>query len=105
MRNHASATLACDFCVVVGATVRLFYEALYLMQATVSARIKLQETNLFVRLFDRKRRDIQLTPQGNRLVRHADVLIAGWRRTRQDVGRKTRQRKADSVTSIGLFTT
>lgn len=60
-------------------------EALHLTQAAVSARIKLLETNLGVRLFDRIRRDIQLTPEGNRLVRHADVLIAGWRKARQEV--------------------
>ena len=60
-------------------------EALHLTQAAVSARIKLLETNLGVRLFDRIRRDIQLTPEGNRLVKHADVLIAGWRKARQEV--------------------
>jgi DNA-binding transcriptional LysR family regulator len=60
-------------------------EALHLTQAAVSARIKLLETTLGVRLFDRIRRDIQLTPEGNRLIRHADVLIAGWRKARQEV--------------------
>ena len=60
-------------------------EALHLTQAAVSARIKLLESNLGVTLFDRIRRDIQLTPEGNRLVRHADVLIAGWRKARQEV--------------------
>lgn len=59
--------------------------ALHLTQAAVSARIKLLENTLGVRLFDRFRRDIQLTPEGNRLVRHADVLIAGWRKARQEV--------------------
>lgn len=60
-------------------------QALHLTQAAVSARIKLLETTLGVRLFDRIRRDIQLTSEGNRLVRHADVLIAGWRKARQEV--------------------
>ena len=60
-------------------------KALYLTQAAVSARIKLLESTLGVRLFDRLRRDIRLTPEGNRLVRHADVLIAGWRKARQEV--------------------
>jgi len=60
-------------------------EALHLTQAAVSARIKLLEGTLGVRLFDRLRRDIRLTPEGNRLVRHADVLIAGWRKARQEV--------------------
>ncbi len=60
-------------------------EALSLTQAAVSARIKLLESTLGVRLFDRLRRDIRLTPEGNRLVKHADVLIARWRKARQEV--------------------
>jgi DNA-binding transcriptional LysR family regulator len=60
-------------------------EALHLTQAAVSARIKLLERTLGVRLFDRQRRDIRLTPEGTRLVRHADLLIAEWRKARQDV--------------------
>lgn len=61
-------------------------EALHLTQAAVSARIKQLETMLGVKLFDRVRRDIRLTPEGTRLVRHADRLLAGWRKARQEVG-------------------
>ena len=61
-------------------------EGLNLTQAAVSARIKQLEGLLGVRLFDRLRRDIRLTPEGNRLVQHADRMIAGWRRARQEVG-------------------
>ena len=60
-------------------------EALHLTQAAVSARIKQLESLLGVRLFDRLRRDICLTPEGHRLVRYADLLIAEWRKARQDV--------------------
>jgi DNA-binding transcriptional LysR family regulator len=60
-------------------------EALHLTQAAVSARIKLLESTLGVRLFDRIKRDIRLTPEGNRLLRYADLLIAGWRKARQEV--------------------
>ena len=60
-------------------------EALHVTQAAVSARIKLLERQLGVRLFDRAKRDIRLTPEGNRLVRYADLLRAGWRKARQDV--------------------
>ncbi len=60
-------------------------EALHLTQAAVSARIKLLESILGVRLFDRLKRDIRLTPEGNRLVRHAELMIAAWRKARQDV--------------------
>ncbi len=61
-------------------------EALHLTQAAVSARIKQLESLLGVRLFDRLRRDIRLTPEGSRLLRHADLLISGWRKARQEVG-------------------
>jgi len=60
-------------------------EALHLTQGAVSARIKLLESTLGVRLFDRVKRDIRLTPEGNRLLRHADLLIAAWRKARQEV--------------------
>jgi DNA-binding transcriptional LysR family regulator len=60
-------------------------QALHLTQAAVSARIKQLENTLGVRLFDRLRRDIRLTPEGNRLLRHADLLISEWRKTRQEV--------------------
>ena len=60
-------------------------EALHLTQAAVSARIKQLESILGVRLFDRLKRDIRLTPEGHRLLRYADMLISGWRKARQDV--------------------
>ena len=60
-------------------------QVLHLTQAAVSARIKQLEHILGVRLFDRLRRDIRLTPEGHRLVNHADLLIAEWRKARQDV--------------------
>ncbi|MFT5483764.1 MAG: DNA-binding transcriptional LysR family regulator [Halieaceae bacterium] len=59
--------------------------ALHLTQAAVSARIKLLESELGVRLFVRRYRDLQLTPEGHRLVRHADMQLAGWRKARQEV--------------------
>ncbi len=60
-------------------------EALFITQAAVSARIKQLESVLGVRLFDRVKRDIKLTPEGHRLLRYADMLISGWRKARQDV--------------------
>jgi len=59
--------------------------ALFITQAAVSARIKLLETTLGVKLFDRIKRDIQLTPEGHRLLHHAEALIAGWRKAQQEV--------------------
>ena len=60
-------------------------EALHLTQAAVSARIKNLEAELGVALFDRQKREIRMTPEGNRLIRHADLLIAEWRKARQEV--------------------
>jgi DNA-binding transcriptional LysR family regulator len=60
-------------------------EALHLTQAAISARIKLLESTLGVRLLDRDRNEIRLTPEGARLMRHAERLLSGWRQARQDV--------------------
>ncbi len=60
-------------------------EALHVTQAAVSSRLKSLEEQLGVTLFERTRRDMRLTPEGGRLIRHAERLIAGWRSARQDV--------------------
>lgn len=60
-------------------------EALFVTQSAVSARIKLLESNLGVELFIRRRNDIQLTPAGIRLVRHADTIVKGWERAKQEI--------------------
>jgi DNA-binding transcriptional LysR family regulator len=60
-------------------------EALFVTQAAVSSRLKNLEEQLGVTLFERSRREIRLTPEGGRLVRHSERLIAGWRAARQDV--------------------
>jgi DNA-binding transcriptional LysR family regulator len=60
-------------------------DALHLTQAAVSSRLKLLETQLGVILFERSRREMRLTPEGARLVRHSERLMAGWRVARQDV--------------------
>lgn len=60
-------------------------EALHVTQAAVSSRLKSLETQLGVTLFERTRREMRLTPEGGRLIRHAERQIAGWRAARQDV--------------------
>jgi DNA-binding transcriptional LysR family regulator len=60
-------------------------KVLHLTQAAVSARIKLLESQLGVKLFIRQRGNIRLTPEGHRLVRHADRIIYAWRQARQEV--------------------
>lgn len=58
-------------------------EALCLTQSAVSARIKLLESSLGVSLFTRTRNDIQLTPAGKRLQKHARTIVDGWEQARQ----------------------
>ena len=60
-------------------------EALFVTQAAVSSRLKSLEQQLGVTLFERSRREMRLTPEGARLVRHSEKLIASWRAARQDV--------------------
>ncbi len=60
-------------------------ETLCVTQSAVSARIKQLESTLGVELFIRKRGDIQLTVAGNRLQRHAETIVKGWARARQDI--------------------
>lgn len=70
------------------ARVRHFGKAadtLFVTQAAVSARIKLLEGTLGVQLFKRERNNIQLTPAGERLRKHAETIVSGWERARLDV--------------------
>lgn len=60
-------------------------EVLNLTQAAISARIRLLEKQLGVKLFVRQYHDLQLTTEGTRLIRHADMLLSGWRKARQEV--------------------
>ena len=60
-------------------------EALSITQSAVSARIKKLEDILGVTVLDRQRRDIHPTPEGRRLLRHAEHILALWRKAHQDV--------------------
>ena len=59
--------------------------ALHLTQAAVSSRLKSLEMQLNATLFERSRREMRLTPEGARLIRHSERLMAAWRVARQDV--------------------
>lgn len=66
-------------------------ENLYLTQSAVSSRIKQLETTLGVKLFTRQRNNILLTPSGERLLPHAENLLAAWQIAVQEVGTPTSQ--------------
>ena len=60
-------------------------ENLFVTQAAVSSRIRQLEEVLGVQLFTRARNNIQLTSAGHRLVTHAETVVNGWNRARQEV--------------------
>lgn len=60
-------------------------ENLFITQSAVSARIRQLEGELGVRLFMRDRNNIQLTTAGQKLLQHAEAIIAQWNRARLDV--------------------
>ncbi|MAZ86817.1 MAG: LysR family transcriptional regulator [Cellvibrionaceae bacterium] len=61
-------------------------ENLFLTQSAVSFRIKQLEDVVGVKLFTRERNNILLTTSGERLLPHAENLLAGWQAALQDVG-------------------
>ncbi|MFT5117213.1 MAG: DNA-binding transcriptional LysR family regulator [Kiritimatiellia bacterium] len=64
---------------------RIAAENLFVTQSAVSARIKLLEDDLGVLLFDRSQKQLKITPEGNRLVKHAKELIFMWQKAKQEV--------------------
>lgn len=60
-------------------------DTLCITQSAVSARIKLLESQLGLQLLVRDRKEIQLTPAGHRLRRHAETIVSGWERARQEI--------------------
>ena len=58
---------------------------LFITQSAISTRIKQLEEILGVRLFTRKRNDIQLTPAGKRFLKGAEGLVSLWEETRKSV--------------------
>lgn len=58
---------------------------LFVTSAAVSARIKLLESQLGVQVFVRRRGNMQLTNEGERLLPLAETMINTWSRTLQEV--------------------
>jgi DNA-binding transcriptional LysR family regulator len=61
-------------------------ENLFLTQSAISARIKLLEDQLNVKLFTRDRKNIQLTAAGTRFLPYAENLVNTWNKARLAVG-------------------
>ncbi|GLP96290.1 LysR family transcriptional regulator [Paraferrimonas sedimenticola] len=61
-------------------------ENLFITQSAVSFRVKQLEEMLGTDLFTRERNNILLTPSGERLLPHAENMLAAWQAALQDVG-------------------
>ncbi|WP_086929427.1 LysR family transcriptional regulator [Agarilytica rhodophyticola] len=66
-------------------------ENLYLTQSAVSSRIKQLEAMIGVPVFTRQRNNILLTTAGERLLPHAESLLASWQLAVQEVGVPTKK--------------
>lgn len=58
---------------------------LFVSQSAVSARIRQLEELVGTPLFTRDRNNIQPTPAGQKLIPHAERILNGWNRARQDL--------------------
>lgn len=61
-------------------------ENLFLTQSAVSSRIKQLEAMVGMPVFTRQRNNILLTTAGERLLPHAESLLASWQLAMQEVG-------------------
>ena len=61
-------------------------DELCVTQSAVSARIRQLEQTMGVALFTRQRNNIQLTPEGQQLRKHAETIVQVWARARQETG-------------------
>ncbi len=61
-------------------------EKLFITQSAVSARIKLLEENLGVKLFTREKRKIEPTSAAHRFHKYADMVVSNWDQAKQMVG-------------------
>ena len=75
-------------------------ENLYLTQSAVSFRIRQLEQQLGVNLFSRYRNNIQLTASGERLLPHAEAMLAALQRAKQDMAVSAEQAVPLSIVTI-----
>ncbi|PWQ97519.1 LysR family transcriptional regulator [Leucothrix arctica] len=61
-------------------------ENLFITQSAISSRIKLLEEDLGVLLFDRSKKHLKITPEGHRLIKHANEMLLVWQKAKMDVG-------------------
>jgi len=74
-------------------------ENLYITQSTVSARIKVLEDTLNIRLFTRKRDGAELTAAGRNFVRYATTSVRAWEQAKHAIGLPE---ELDAMISLGV---
>lgn len=62
-------------------------EKLFLTQSAVSARIRLLENQIGCSLFLRNSREVQLSPQGEKFIQHAKVMLDTWSRAQAELSK------------------
>ncbi|UTW13059.1 LysR family transcriptional regulator [Marinobacterium rhizophilum] len=72
--------------VATSGSFQLASERLHITQSTVSARIKVLESQLGQTLFLRKREGSELTLAGRQFMRFAHTAVRAWEQARQEVG-------------------
>ena len=76
-------------------------DALFVTQSTISARLNALERELGCELFKRTSRTVELTPQGQRFLGHAQSMMAVYRRAMQEAASSDHQ--APGLAAGGLF--
>lgn len=75
-------------------------ENLFITQSAVSARIRQMEEDMGVKLFTRQRNNIQLTPNGEQLVKYAENILNTWNRAKVDIAVKSENKVPLSIGAV-----
>lgn len=60
-------------------------ENLFITQSAVSARVRLLESTLNTRLFDRNPKQVSLTEEGEKFALHAETILLAWANAKLDL--------------------
>jgi DNA-binding transcriptional LysR family regulator len=75
-------------------------EALYVSQPALSKQLRALEGQLRVRLFERDRRTVRLTPSGAALLPHARALVEAWSRAERELAEAAARQRGTLVVGI-----
>ena len=75
-------------------------DKLFITQSAASARIKLLEERLGVKLFTRDKRSIEPTAAAHRFYKYADMVVTGWDQAKQVVALPDEYQQSISIASM-----